>query len=658
MNRRYRLGSIMVLSFFFALPLFAQAPPAPQNLRVQPAPIAGAMLQWDASTGATAYRVYKATDTLPFVELATVQRTMFYDWETFPGHAYLYFVRAFNIDGGSSRSDTLPFVLGPPPPPPVFGILKGTVTDDSTGLPLPGAVVHFFSMSAVWHNRFVRTDTNGHYRILLDTGNYLIRGEKIGYIPEWFDNTRRPDSASLVGVTQNDSVIANVGLRPLPLPVPVTINGTVTDSTTGLPLPGAFVVILRPPHDLRLLEGVTELFGGFPDEHFENPEIGELRGVVWIARTDSLGNYTAHVLGNNRYIAVALKSGYRFRFYDNKKNPFDADRIVVTHDTGGINFELTPGTIATGSFSGMVVDSSGDGIPSHVVLVRLTPLGPVATRYRMTDSLGGYIFKDVVPGKFFVQAIPVDGFAPAWYKNGVCGTVNWHNADTLSIHDSLMTPVDICVNPAPRNGFARIAGQIGSSSNLAVLSPLGGAGVYAISTTTHQVVGYDITESDGSYSIENIVPGTYDIQVDKDGYTPTATPTVTADASNDYSPGSPVILLSPDVPLGVKTEANGVPSAFRLGQNFPNPFNPSTQIRYDLPVPSHVKLTVYNVLGQEVVVLANATLGPGSHSTEWNGTNREGNPAGGGVYFLRMQATPTREGETPYNQTRKLILMK
>src|SRR4030042_1154547 len=65
-------------------------------------------------------------------------------------------------------------------------------------------------------------------------------------------------------------------------------------------------------------------------------------------------------------------------------------------------------------------------------------------------------------------------------------------------------------------------------------------------------------------------------------------------------------------------ETSDLPHAFALGQNFPNPFNPSTTINYELPRASHVTLTVYDVLGREVATLVNEVTQPGAYSVQWD----------------------------------------
>ena len=94
-----------------------------------------------------------------------------------------------------------------------------------------------------------------------------------------------------------------------------------------------------------------------------------------------------------------------------------------------------------------------------------------------------------------------------------------------------------------------------------------------------------------------------------------------------------------------------VPQTVVLNQNFPNPFNPTTQIRYGLPHQGHVLLTIHNVLGQEVARVVDEVQTEGFHEVRWNGTNHDGLTVGSGVYFFRLQA----DGLT---ENRRMLLLK
>jgi hypothetical protein len=97
--------------------------------------------------------------------------------------------------------------------------------------------------------------------------------------------------------------------------------------------------------------------------------------------------------------------------------------------------------------------------------------------------------------------------------------------------------------------------------------------------------------------------------------------------------------------------AGAVPSQFVLQQNFPNPFNPSTNIQFTLPVQAHVQLSVYNLLGQRIATLVNGNKTAGSHTVQWHGGDNSGSPVSSGIYLLRFEA-----GEQV--RVRRIALMK
>jgi len=94
-----------------------------------------------------------------------------------------------------------------------------------------------------------------------------------------------------------------------------------------------------------------------------------------------------------------------------------------------------------------------------------------------------------------------------------------------------------------------------------------------------------------------------------------------------------------------------LPGCFALYQNSPNPFNPATEIRFDLDRPARVTLAVFNILGQEVIRLADCEYPAGTHSVVWDGADANGNSVASGVYLYRLNA----DG---HNASRKMILMK
>ncbi|MCP4706213.1 MAG: T9SS type A sorting domain-containing protein [candidate division Zixibacteria bacterium] len=89
---------------------------------------------------------------------------------------------------------------------------------------------------------------------------------------------------------------------------------------------------------------------------------------------------------------------------------------------------------------------------------------------------------------------------------------------------------------------------------------------------------------------------------------------------------------------GVRDEPGVVPVSFALLQNAPNPFNPTTNIAFDLPAASQVRLEILNVLGQRVKTLVDEVREAGSHSVTWDGRDDYGTSTASGVYFYRISA--------------------
>ena len=94
------------------------------------------------------------------------------------------------------------------------------------------------------------------------------------------------------------------------------------------------------------------------------------------------------------------------------------------------------------------------------------------------------------------------------------------------------------------------------------------------------------------------------------------------------------------LPLRAFSTARGtaLPTDFALGQNYPNPFNPSTIIPYQLPTAGHVRLEVFNVLGQRLATLVDAERSAGAHTAQWDGTDAVGRAVGAGVYIYRLSS--------------------
>ena len=109
--------------------------------------------------------------------------------------------------------------------------------------------------------------------------------------------------------------------------------------------------------------------------------------------------------------------------------------------------------------------------------------------------------------------------------------------------------------------------------------------------------------------------------------------------SVEGGPDGAFVFLNQGIPAtAIAAETTTMPTAFALGANYPNPFNPATIIPFTVPVEaSDVDLTIYNVLGQPVRQVWAGPLPAGEHRLAWDGRDGQGQPVAAGVYLYRVQ---------------------
>ncbi|NOX38886.1 MAG: T9SS type A sorting domain-containing protein [Calditrichaeota bacterium] len=111
------------------------------------------------------------------------------------------------------------------------------------------------------------------------------------------------------------------------------------------------------------------------------------------------------------------------------------------------------------------------------------------------------------------------------------------------------------------------------------------------------------------------------------------------------------ILTTDTTLVGIDPAETFLPEEFRLYPNYPNPFNPSTTIVFDLPQAVPVRLEIFNALGERVMTLVDDRFPPGRHRRVWHGQGQNGKLLTSGVYYLYFQAGS-------YTQVQKMLLMK
>ena len=164
---------------------------------------------------------------------------------------------------------------------------------------------------------------------------------------------------------------------------------------------------------------------------------------------------------------------------------------------------------------------------------------------------------------------------------------------------------------------------------------------------TSNFFGYD-----GQYVIaDTIFPGKgYWVKVNQAGKL------ILSSATQSLSKARIKIVPTSEMPPSPPSDITGqmeLPKEYRLEQNYPNPLNPSTTLKYSLPVDSRVTLKIYNTLGQIVRVLSDDVQSAGYKSVMWTATD-----LASAVYFYRLEATSVSDPNKTFRQVKKMLLLK
>jgi hypothetical protein len=187
----------------------------------------------------------------------------------------------------------------------------------------------------------------------------------------------------------------------------------------------------------------------------------------------------------------------------------------------------------------------------------------------------------------------------------------------------------------------------------------------SLTVTNNGTIDLTVTSIVSSNPVFTVTPATATVGVGSAQkfyvkFTPTALGVVSAKiAFNHNALTKDTILVSGEgqPPAGVAELRTGIPTVYQMHDNFPNPFNPSTTILYDLPQQSMVTIRVYSILGQKIATLVDGVVAAGYHQVTWKGEQDGGTQVAGGVYFFRISAQSFTKG-TGFVQTKKMLLIK
>ncbi|MBL1215493.1 MAG: T9SS type A sorting domain-containing protein [Ignavibacteriae bacterium] len=355
-------------------------------------------------------------------------------------------------------------------------------------------------------------------------------------------------------------------------------------------------------------------------------------------RTDAGGNFSLMVHEGDYTLAVE-KEGFYLTYFNNVLNPYLAETIEVDDDSvTNITVPIIRKNAAGNSVSGKVIDfNDGYPIDRGVIIVRKgkhdptkMSIGPFGiseeptTHAALINPDGSYEINDILqPGYYFIQAFP-DFYIPSYYNSSANYPIAyWQDADSVYIINQVIdkdvfAARDSAYGAGTINGVVLINSQPISSGEIIVL---------AQNTSNNTFYHYNLTDPAGNFGVTNLPYGNYKLFAQTLGseivesdvtFTITQQNTAITNAELNFV----ITKVNEDEPIA--------DSPF-LFPNYPNPFNPETNIMFFNPVRGHVKLEIVNILGETIQTLYEGIAEQGFFNHKFDGSKFSS-----GIYLIRL----------------------
>ncbi|MGH7597980.1 MAG: carboxypeptidase regulatory-like domain-containing protein [bacterium] len=500
--------------------------------------------------------------------------------------------------------------------------ISGQVTDQVTGGPVAGAIVSAFperpaaTDPAANVDDLVRpivgkTDENGNYNLEgLRPGRYFVHAEARGYLVEFWKEAANLEQAAAVEVPATGNV---EGIN-FTLEKGGSIAGLVAAATDNTPIGGALIQVWARASNAVIARSVSERDG----------------------------KYRIPGLRTGDYIVFASAPGFRGQFYKDVESRDQATPVHVEapNETAEIDFHLQKPEPSRGGVIAGAVISEADQNPipnAHVLAISMNSTTANSPLFTFADQFGSY--KLAVPAGRYVVLSSAPRYLAEFFENAE----TFQGAKIIGVENgAVVENINFSLKPATRQGPYHVAGRVRYKNDNR------GAGNFVVQAVeAGAVVGTAVTDNNGNFILEELAAGEYKLAAaGVTGVSEGAATVTVGDGRNS----SNVDLIVPGT-TAVEEQAVEVPVTYDLAQNFPNPFNPETGIKYQVPVRTNVSLRVYNALGQEVRTLVNTVQGAGVYSAVWDGKDNNGRQLTTGIYLVRLEA-----GD--FVMTRKMAMVK
>ncbi len=315
-------------------------------------------------------------------------------------------------------------------------ILTGTVAQEESGVPIPGALIVAKKVGApIDYEALSKAD--GSYEISgLLPGKYIVRAAAKGYHREFYLNQTKRDSATVLEVAANDS-IPNIDFSLQPtVEEGGGISGMIFSEADSLPLEGAWVM-------------------AFPKR----------KGMPYISVTGEDGSFSLRNLPSGTYFVLAWAKGFQGEFFDNVRNWREATPVEVNapNVTSDVSFYLSPVAEGAYSIAGRVLSHNGNQPLDHVFVYARGHSG--ATGFAVTDENGNYRIAGIPAGHYRIFAVRV-GF----WQQAPSGTLDDDSLDVTvgsgeSADNATITMAEVGFTRVETNGQAGLPTQYALHQN-------------------------------------------------------------------------------------------------------------------------------------------------------------------------------------------------
>lgn len=527
------------------------------------------------------------------------------------------------------------------PRPDRYGVISGNVVFDRSNEPVSGALINFINLSDQSHFRHTYTNEDGDYKARLKPGRYVVSCSYLGYnlldtlsvsdtlryfspnrcgfYREFFDNTQSFADAKRIPVYHGSQIKdIDFGLPDYLGIEKFSVSGIVLDKD-GNPVSEAEVRVY--------VKRCLSIFA-------IDPNNTSLHDRYYTTMTGDDGSYSLTIDDRAWYtpfiIVSAHKKGFLPQFYNHKEAFYEADRIRVNKpEITDINFDLIPEPQVDFTMAGLITDNENNPIQGAFIITGNISNGQLY--FAFSNSEGNYVFSGLPRGVYYTLFIAF-GYGPELWDDAT----RWADADPIYLNQDLFD-INAELQPVQSgSGDGTITGRITNLNG----DNLAGALVTARNTDDN-IVGFSFTDTNGDYNIAGLAGGQYNIEAGKVAYKASSMDAFVT--SGEHA----TVVVDLDIESSIVTNIETkneliIPGKLMLGNNYPNPFNPSTRVDFNLNNPADVKLAVYNILGQRIKVLINSNLPAGNYTAEWNGLDSFGKSVSSGVYLLMLEAGKQR----------------